>query len=112
MKSTLTSKLAMAFTACVIAAVSSSALADTRWEQHHPRRDQVNDRLERQHQRIHHEVREGDLSRAQAARLHHEDRGIRHEERVMASQHHGHITLADKRALNRQENAVSHQIGR
>ena len=34
------------------------------------------------------------------------------EERFMAAQHGGHITRAEQRALNQQENAVSREIGR
>jgi hypothetical protein len=91
---------------------ATSALAESSWERHHPRRDQVNDRLENQDRRINHEYREGELTPWQARRLHQEDRTIRHEERAMASFHHGHITGAEERALNQQENAVSGQIGR
>jgi pectin methylesterase-like acyl-CoA thioesterase len=91
--------------------LSSSAFADTAWEKNHPRRDQVNDRLAHQNKRIKAEVREGDLSKQQAAALHKDDRQIRKEERLMAAQDHGHITRADQRALNQQENTVSRQIG-
>lgn len=96
----------------IIAITAINATAETRWERRHPRRDQVNDRLERQNRRIHHEVREGELTRDQARQLHREDRAIRHEEHRMASLHHGHITKAEQKALNQQENAVSRQIPR
>ncbi|KAF7964009.1 hypothetical protein AWV80_03300 [Cupriavidus sp. UYMU48A] len=97
------------------ASVASAAIAndkDTRWERQHPRREQVNERLATQNQRIHHEVKEGEISKAQAARLHQEDRQIRQEERTMASQNGGHITRQEQSALNQQENGVSRQIGR
>ena len=96
----------------ILGLTATSALAETSWERHHPRRDQINDRLENQDRRINHEFREGELTPWQAARLHQEDRAIRHEERAMASFHHGHITRTEQRALNQQENAVSGQIGR
>jgi hypothetical protein len=92
--------------------VASSAMADTAWEQSHPRRDQVNDRLARQNLRIRHEVKEGDMTRAEAARLHHQHHQIRREERLMASQNGGHITRQEQKALNQQENRVSREIGR
>ena len=82
-------KLAVA--ACVtvfLAGSVGSAFAETQWENNHPRRDQVNDRLQNQNRRINHELREGEISRGQARQLHREDRQIRREERVMAS--HGH----------------------
>lgn len=97
------------------ASLAGSAMAndkDTRWEKHHPRREQVNERLANQNRRIHQEVREGEMSRGQAARLHNEDRQIRREERMMASQNGGHITRQEQGTLNQQENAVSKQIGR
>jgi hypothetical protein len=89
----------------------SNVRAETRWEKNHPRRDQVNDRLAHQDARIHEEVKEGDLTHKQAASLHAQDHAIRTEERAMASQHNGHITKRDQKVLNKQENAVSKEIG-
>jgi hypothetical protein len=105
-------KLIFAAAIAILGAPASGAMADSVWDYNHPRRDQVNDRLERQDRRINHEAREGEIGPWRAWRLHQEDRAIRHEERVMASFHHGHITRAEERALNQQENAVSGQIGR
>ena len=97
--------------AALIAGGAANALAETQWEKTHPRRDQVNDRLENQNRRIHQQVQEGDLTKAQGMRLHRADRAIRREERVMASRHHGHITRREQLRLNKQENAVSRKIG-
>jgi hypothetical protein len=105
-------KLAVAAFASSVLMVSVPAFADTNWEQNHPRRDQVNDRLERQDRRINREYREGEISRGQARQLHREDRFIRHEERFFARHDGGHITRGEQRYLNRQENFVSRQIGR
>ena len=97
----------------LFAAVSTGAMAaDTQWEKHHPRRDQVNDRLHNQNKRIHDEVKDGEMSKTQARALHRKDRHIRREERMMASQNGGHITKTEQKALNQQENAVSKQIGK
>lgn len=106
-KAALASVLIAAF-----AASASSAMAETKWEKNHPRRDQVNDRLERQNRRITQERKEGDITKQQAQALRKEDRQIRQEERDMAAQNHGHITKAEQRVLNQQENAVSKQIGK
>ena len=57
-------------------------------------------------------MKEGDLTKAQAAKLHKDDRQIRQEERDMAAQNGGHITKSEQRVLNQQENAVSGQIGK
>lgn len=94
-----------------IAYVPHANAAESRWDKHHPRRDQVNDRLKHQDVRIHQEVKEGDLTHAQAAGLHTQDHAIRTEERAMAAQHNGHITKAEHKALNQQENGVSKEIG-
>jgi hypothetical protein len=97
----------------VFAVASSGAMAaDTKWEKNHPRRDQVNDRLHNQNVRIKDEVKEGDMTKAQARKLHRKDRQIRREERAMASQNGGHITKSEQKVLNQQENAVSKQIGK
>jgi len=96
----------------MLAASVTGAMAQTAWDRDHPRRDQVNDRLLNQSQRINREVREGELTKGQAQRLHAEDRAIKNEERTMAGFNHGHITGAEQKALNQQENAVSGQIGK
>lgn len=94
------------------AAAGSACAGEGQWAKNHPRRDQVNDRLENQNRRINQEVKEGEISKRQAAKLHREDRQIRQEERAMASQNGGHITQQEQRTLNQQENLVSRQIGR
>jgi hypothetical protein len=113
MFSTKILKVAMiAFAGVFAAGLSASAMAETQWEKNHPRRDQVNDRLHNQNKRIHQEVKEGEMSKAKAAQLHREDHAIRKEERRMAARDGGHITKREQAKLNRQENAVSQQIGR
>lgn len=94
------------------AGLATSAMAETQWQKTHPRRHEVNHRLKNQDRRIHKEVKEGDLSKQQAAQLHKDDHQIRQEERDMASQNNGHITKQEQRSLNQQENAVSKQIGK
>lgn len=112
MKSTLSKVFSAALLACVAAGLSANTLASSGWAEKHPRRAEVNARLANQNMRIHHEVKEGDLSHAEAARLHREDRQIRQEERTMAGENGGSITKAEQKALNQQENAVSRQIGK
>jgi hypothetical protein len=112
MKSTLSSKLSLALAACVIAGLSTSSLAESQWAKDHPRRHEVNQRLNNQDHRINQEVKEGDLTKKQASQLHKDDHQIRQEERDMASQNGGHITKAEQTALNQQENRGSQQIGK
>jgi hypothetical protein len=111
---TITRALSVALLSMTIVGTGliGSAVADTPWQKAHPRREQVNNRLAHQNYRIHREVREGELTRPQAAGLHQEDRQIRQEERNMASRDGSHITRPEQRTLNQQENAVSRQIGR
>lgn len=103
-----------AVAAVTLIGITSNALADndTTWQKDHPRREQVNNRLAHQSKRINTERREGEITKAQAHKLHAEDRAIRQEERTMASTNGGHITKAEQRALNQQENQVSKQIGK
>jgi hypothetical protein len=90
---------------------AGTAHAETKWQKDHPRRTEVNGRLNNQNRRIHNEVKDGQISHRQAAALHHQDHQIRHEERDMASQDGGHITKSEQRTLNQQENHVGGEIG-
>jgi hypothetical protein len=110
--STTTSKIAALIGAFgLMAGFAASAHAETPWQYQHPRRTEVNERLANQNGRIDRDVARGTMSHAEGAYLHSEDRGIRAEERDMAAVNGGHITRAEQRTLNQQENAVSRQIG-
>ena len=102
--------LTFAATVVSLAALVGTASAETTWQKNHPRRTQVNGRLANQNRRIHNDVKDGTLSKGQAAQLHHEDRQVRQEERDMASQNGSHITRQEQRTLNQQENAIGSQI--
>jgi len=107
------SKFSMiAITLATLGTSMTGASAETLWQHNHPRRAEVNQRLGYQNYRIRDGVEDGRISPWRAARLHAEDRTIRHEERAMARLNGGYITPAEQRALNQQENAVSRQIGR
>jgi hypothetical protein len=81
------------------------------WDQRHPRRAEVNDRLAIQSFRINREFREGEIGWRQARALHAEDHAIRQEERAMADARGGTVSRGEQRLLNHEENFVSHQIG-
>jgi hypothetical protein len=91
--------------------LSSTAMAG-KWAENHPRRAEVNARLNNQNRRINNEVKDGEITKQQANALHKDDHQIRQEERDMASQNGGHITKAEQGVLNQQENAVSKEIGK
>ncbi len=87
-----------------------SMAQDGRYEKNHPRRSEVNHRLNNQDRRIHNKVKHGDMSRHEAHNLRRQDHRIRKEERRMAYRHGGHLSRHDYNRLNRQENRVNHRI--
>lgn len=90
--------------------LSNPTMAQSKWEKRHPRRDQVNDRIQKQNARIKDKVEDGKMSKAEAAKLHRHDHEMRMEERDMAAQNHGHITKQEEKTLNQQENKNSKEI--
>lgn len=110
MKSFTKGLLSVAAVTVALAGISSTAMAETTWQKNHPRRTQVNSRLNNQNRRIHQDVKNGTLTKGQAAALHKDDHQIRQEERDMASQNGGHITKGEQHVLNQQENGVSKDI--
>lgn len=102
--------LALGFATALAGATAASA--DTPWQKHHPRREEVNARLAHQSRRVTIERREGDLSGPKAHFVRAQDRAIRVQERMFASRHHGRLTKHEQRRLNREENRVSREIGR
>ena len=89
-----------------------SMAQDGNFAKNHPRRTEVNQRLNNQDRRINRDVRNGEINRRQANRLHQRDHQIRREERRTANRHDGHITKREQNRLNRQENHVSRRIHR
>ena len=104
--------VALAVGLAITGASIGTAAADTPWQRRHPWRAQVNHRLANLNQRINAERREGKLAPRQARTLRREDRTIARQERFMAGFHDSHLTGAEHRALNQEENGLSRQIGR
>ena len=94
----------------LVLAVACPAVAQDKWAKDHPRRVEVNKRLENQNKRIAQGEKNGKLTPGQAQQLHKEDHAIRKEEQHMAAKDGGHLTKKDQAKLNRQENRVSKQI--
>jgi hypothetical protein len=95
-----------------IAGATVPAFAESVWDRHHPRRDQVNDRIAHQERRITQERREGELSRSQARAMRGQLAGIRDQERYDARFDRGHISRYEQGQLNRELNYTSREIGR
>ena len=92
------------------AALAADGAGETTWQKEHPRRTEVNDRLKNQNRRIHQDVRDGTMTRNQAAADRAQQHQVRQEQRDMAAQNNGHITKTEQRALNQQENGISREI--
>jgi hypothetical protein len=76
----------------------------------HPRVNQVNRREGNQQQRIANGVRNGTLNAKQTANLEKRENNLQNREKKDMAQHNGHLTKAEQRGLNRQENRISHSI--
>ncbi len=93
-------------------ALPGEASARNAWQRHHPARTHINHRIAHQQVRITREVRQGDMSRAEARGLRRDLHGIRVQERNMAQVNgNGHLTRAQARDLNQQLNHTSREIG-
>ncbi len=111
MNAKLKTLLAACGLAAALAGADGAAQADTPWQWHHPRREQVNERLANQDYRINHERRAGEISPWEAHRLHRADARIRMQERWFARHDRGHISHVEQMRLNHEENRLSHRIG-
>ena len=112
MRSKLTALLVTVIVSIFLYGGMIPVYAESDWAKDHPRRSQVNKRLKNQNHRINEKVKNGEMTKTEAKKLHREDRNIRQEERLMAKQNGGHITKQEQRTLNQQENQVSREIGK
>ena len=109
MKSTL---LISGLLAAFLGMANISMAQDGSFAKHHPRRAEVNHRLNNQDRRIRHKMRNGYISRHEAHRLHRRDHRIRRDERRMAYRHGGHISRHEQHRLNHRENRINRKITR
>ena len=65
-----------------------------------------------QQKRIAQGVNSGQLTAGETSRLEHQEAGIQKEEQGMRPQDNGHLTAADKKTLDRQQNQESRRIAR
>jgi len=70
----------------------------------------INHREHRQERRINHGVRSGELTRNEAHHLRTDERKIRSDKRMAKAD--GHVTVAERRHLRREENRTSRAIYR
>ncbi len=77
-----------------------------------PRVNQVNRREGNQQQRIANGVKNGKLTPQQTANLEKREGNLENREKKDMAAHNGHLTKAEQRGLNRQENRISRSIAR
>jgi hypothetical protein len=76
----------------------------------HPRVNEVNQREENQQQRIANGVKSGKLNSRQTANLEKRETSVQNREQKDMSQHNGHLTKAEQKGINRQQNRISKSI--
>lgn len=94
----------------VTVGAAGAASAGTPWQNHHPRRVEVNHRLVHLNRSIRRERHEGEISAWQAHRLHARVHMIRHQERVFARHDGSHLTRGEQARLNHEETGVGHHV--
>ena len=76
----------------------------------HPRVNQVNRREARQQQRIGNGIKSGKLNSKQAAHLEKREASVQNREQKDMAKHNGHLTKAEQKGINRQQNRISKTI--
>lgn len=76
----------------------------------HPRVNQVNRREARQQKRIGNGIANGKLNSKQAAHLEKRETAVQNREKRDMAKNNGHLTKAEQRGINRQQNRISRSI--
>jgi hypothetical protein len=76
----------------------------------HPRVNEVNQREANQQQRIGNGVANGSLNSQQAANLEKRETAVQNREQKDMAKNNGHLTKAEQRGINRQQNRISKSI--
>jgi hypothetical protein len=76
----------------------------------HPRRNEVNTRVDNQRARINEGVKSGELTKQQAQQLRANDRAIKQQEHADVKANGGYLTPAQQKQINQEENANSKLI--
>ncbi len=78
----------------------------------HPRVNQVNRREARQQNRVANGIANGQLNAREASHLEKREASVQNREQRDMAKHNGHLTKAEQRGINRQQNRVSRSIYR
>jgi len=76
----------------------------------HPRVNEVNQREQNQQNRIANGVKNGKLTPQQTSNLEKREASVENREQKDMAKHNGHLTKAEQRGINRQQNRISHSI--
>ncbi|MGB8012384.1 MAG: hypothetical protein WCF68_12265 [Terriglobales bacterium] len=76
----------------------------------HPRVNEVNQREANQQKRIGNGVANGQLTSQQATNLEKRETSVQNREQKDMAQHNGHLTKAEQKGINRQQNRISKSI--
>ena len=78
----------------------------------HPRVNQVNRREANQQKRIGNGVANGKLTSKQATHLEKRETAVQNREKRDMAKNSGHLTKAEQRGINHQQNRISHSIAK
>jgi len=78
----------------------------------HPRVNQVNRRQGKQQRRIANGIQNGSLNPQEAAQLEKREASVQKREQADMAKHNGHLTKAEQKGINRQQNRISRSIAR
>ncbi len=101
----MTKHLQCAFLTATLAGLMMPAMAQTSSQP-----ATINQRKENQQDRIANGVQSGQLTAGETANLEKKESTLNHEERDMRKLDNGHLTTADRKTLNQQQNQLSNQI--
>jgi hypothetical protein len=76
----------------------------------HPRRNEVNTRVDNQRERINQGLKNGTLNKQEAQQLRANDRTIKQQEHADVKANGGYLTRAQQKQINQEENANSQLI--
>ncbi len=76
----------------------------------HPRVNEVNKRQQNQQRRIGNGIKSGKLNSQQASNLEKREASVQKREQKDMAQHNGHLTKAEQKGINRQQNRISKSI--
>jgi len=76
----------------------------------HPRVNQVNGREANQQKRIANGINNGSLNAKQAGNLEKREASVQNREQKDMAAHNGHLTKAEQKGINRQQNRISKSI--